>query len=197
MRSFGKFLLLLLTLTFAIAAIAFARYQLAGTPVVTGSDTYVAWGTVRRPTDIVLAHQGREPFIRVNGRTYPDVKGLPPFYLRLPELNSILFVTVAGRDAIEFHIVDVRSWADAKIRGEKLSFGGHIGDPDPPGSPYTDFVEGEASNRIVVATQYPRARTRIFLDLSARRVEKVEYEEFDKNGQLGQRHVYMDGKPVQ
>jgi hypothetical protein len=188
---------LLPLLACAVAAGAFIRYFVFGTPVVTYRDENVACGKVRRPLDALAVHSGGESFIRVGGKTYRGVRGLQPFYLRLPRLHSILFVTDVGRDGVEFHIVRIGDWAEARIRDEKLSFGSHIGYPDTPGSPYTDFVEKEGPDELVLATRYPRARTLVFLDLKARLVTKVEYDELDESGRSVVRHVYVAGKRVE
>jgi hypothetical protein len=175
----------------------FVRYFVLGTPVVAYKDDIVSCGTVRRPLDTLAVHSGPENFIRVGGRMYRGVRGLQPYYLRLPLLKSILFVTSAASDAVEFHIVKVGDWTEVKVRGEKLSFGGHIGDPDPPGSPYTDYVEKESAKELVLATRYPHAKTRVFLDLQAKTVTKVDYDEFDEAGRLKAHRVYVDGRQVE
>jgi len=197
MRRLPSLGFLLVLLVCAVAVTAFVRYFVLGTPVVTYRDELVTCGKVRRPMDALAVHSRGENFIRVGGRTYRGVRGLQPFYLRLPQLNSILFVTDAGGDGVDFHIIKVGDWAEVRIHGEKLSFGGHIGDPDPPGSPYTDFVERESSGELVLATQYPRARTRVFLNLESRKVTKVEYDEFDNDGRMKLHQVYVDGRQVE
>lgn len=193
-RSIGFVLLALLLV--ALAAL-FARYFILGTPVVTYKDDIVSCGAVRRPLDLLAVHSGRENFIRVGGRTYRGVRGLQPFYLRLPLLDSILFVTSSGSDALEFHIVKTEDCKEVTIKGEKLSFGGHIGDPDPPGSPYTDYVDKESLDELVLATRYPLARTRVFLNLRAKKVTKVDYDEFDEQGRIKAHSVYVDGRRVE
>jgi hypothetical protein len=133
----------------------------------------------------------------MQGRTYRGVRGLEPFYLKLPLLNAILFVTNTGRDSLAFHVIALSNLTEMKIPGEKLSFGNHIGYPDSPGSPYTDYVDKESSKELVIATRYPHARTRVFLDLQAKEIAKVDYDEFDEVGNVKAHSVYVRGKQIQ
>jgi len=188
--------ILVFVLLCAVGAVAFVRYFVLGVPVITYNSGLVASGVVRRPLDTLAVHASRENFLRVGGKIYRRVRGLQPFYLRLPQLQSILFITDVGRDGADFHIVRTNDWSELRIRGEKLSFGGHIGDPDPAGSPYTDFVEKEDNGELVLATKYPRARTLVFLDLKERKVSKVVYNEFDEAGRTNSQSVYVDGRQV-
>jgi hypothetical protein len=188
-----------LALIFACAATAFAfiRYFVFGTPVVIYKDELVACGEVRRPMDGLFVHSGREKFIRVGGRSYNGVRGLQPFYLRLPKSNSILFVTDAGYEAADFYVVKTNDWTVRKIRAEKLGFGSHIGYPDASGSSFTDFVEMESSQSLVLATRYPRLKKLIYLDLEHLLITKVEDEELDENGRIVSKHVYVNGRQVE
>jgi hypothetical protein len=181
----------------AAVGLLFVRYFVLGTLVITYKDEVVTCGEVRRPLDVLAVHSGRENFIRVGGRTYRRVRGLQPFYLRLPRLDSILFVTSAGDSGVEFHIVRVGDWTDIKIRGEKLSFGAHVGAPDSPGSPYTDYVESASKEEIVLTTRYPRGRKLLYLNLRTRSVTRVEDEVVDESGHIVTRHAYVNGKQVQ
>jgi len=187
---------LLFLLASFIAAAIFIQYVLVGTDVVTYKDGFITCGVVRHPLDALAVHSSRVNFIRVGGKTYTHVRGLQPFYLRLQKLNSILFVTDAGEDGAEFHVVRIGDWNETTIYGKKIGFGGHIGDPDIPGSPYTEFVENQGSNEIVLATSYPSARLRIFLDLKAKKLIKLEYDELDGE-RVKEHHVYVDGKRVE
>lgn len=197
MRSLPNLGLLAIFFVVSMSLALFFRYFVLGTPVVTYKDDIIAWGTVHRPLDTLAVHSGSENFIRVDGRIYRRVRGLPPFYLRLPLLHSILFVTDVGNDRVDFHFVKLESWTEVIIHGERLSFGGHIGDPNPPGSAYTDYVDKEAAGEIVLATRYPHARTRVFLDLPARKVTKVDYDEFDDEGRIKIHRVYVNGRQVE
>jgi hypothetical protein len=175
---------------------AFVYYFVLGVPEVTYSDGIVSGGRIRRPLNVVFAHLSEEYFIRVGGRTYRRVRGLPPFYLTLPQLKSILFVTDVGDDGAGFHIVRTSDWATVTIQGEKLSFGSNIGMQSPPGSSYTDFVEKEDSGELVLATKYPQARSLLFIDLEKKKIAKVVYDKFDDMGRTNSRSVYVDGRLV-
>jgi hypothetical protein len=183
---------LLALVSWVLVVVAFIRYFVWGTPVVTYRDELVRAGSIRRPLDVLAVHSGPDNFVSVDGRTYRHVRGLPPYYLRLDRLDSILIVTDAGDDSVELHIIKIGSWAEIRIPGKKLSFGGEIG--------YTnshESVEKEDSREIVLLTRYPNGTKRVFLDLDNKKVARIEDDEFDKDGRVKSHNVYVDGKRVE
>jgi hypothetical protein len=166
------------------------RYVFLGTPIVTYRDELVSAGQVSRLTDVINVHSGRERFIRVGKKTYRRVRGSPPFYLPLPQLQSIIFVTESANGAAELHIFGTGDGKEVKIHANKLYFGNNIGGQKIPGSAYSDYVEKESPTELVLATSYPRLKISIHIDLKAGKIAKVQEEECDADGRGIAQHVY-------
>jgi hypothetical protein len=156
--------------------------------VQTYHDKYVSAGELHSPFEILNPHMGGWSYIKVNGKTYKKVCGVAPFYLKIPELDSILFVT--GDEKKTFHIFNLKTKREIAIPGGSISFGGNIGAPRKPGEPLTDWVESANTNEIVLASQglpygtHPSVRILITINLKAKKMEKVEAEYHDKDGKL-------------
>jgi hypothetical protein len=153
---------------------------------------FVTGGELVRPITAISVHSSSPNYLTVFGRTYRDVQGLKPFYLDIPSLDSILFVT--GDDDQTFHLVNLRTKKHSSVHTSKTSFGAHIGSNRPPGEPYVDFVESVTNNSVVVATQYPNGKKFYFLDFGAGTLDRIVYDEY--KGNVTNRSVYVDGKKV-
>jgi hypothetical protein len=161
--------------------------------VETYRDQFVTGGKLVRPITAISVHSSSPNYLTVFGRTYRDVQGLKPFYLKVPSQDSILFVT--GDDDQSFHLVNLKTKKHWSVHTSKTSFGGHISSVDgAPGEPYVDFVESVTNNYVVVATSYPHAKKSYFLDFSAGSLDRIVYEEY--KGGITNRSVYVDGKKV-
>jgi hypothetical protein len=160
-------------------------------------DQIVTVGEMINLRSLMNLHGEPAKYLRTQGRTFDNVCGLPPCYLTIPELGAILFVTRNYHQDPIFHIIDLATGKETRINGPYADFGGHIGSGRPNGQPYTDFVERADSNRIVVASAYPGAKKRYYLDLAGKRLERVVYDELDGQGRIKKTTVYIDGKLVE
>ena len=165
-------------------------FVFVGYPVETYRDQRVRAGKMWTLVNIISPHSPADSYVEVNGKRFRRVLGLPPFYIQLPQSHWILFVTGDGSGRITFHLSDPRARDVTAIDGGKVNFGGHIGSKRAPGEAYTDFIEKETSNELVLASRYPRARTRLFVDLTAKRLDHIEYEEFGEDGQVAKHQIY-------
>jgi hypothetical protein len=151
-------------------------------------DKYVSAGELRSPLELISPHTGGWYYIKVNGETYKKVRGVAPFYLMIPTIDSILFVT--GDEETTFHVFNIKSKREISIPGNGVNFGGDIGGPQKPGEPFTDWVENANSNEIILAKQYPSIGTNpstrilITLNLREKRIEQVEGAWRDQSGHL-------------
>jgi hypothetical protein len=104
----------------------------------------------------------------------------------------LLFVTRDAHtlDAATFHIFDPQTRGETLIKGNGLNFGSNIGAPRSSGEAYTDFVESEGPNELVLVTAYPGARNRIVLDIANKTVRSSEYNEFSNEGIVTNRILY-------
>src|SRR5947209_18114978 len=52
-------------------------------------------------------HGGDTTYLRIAGREYKGVRGAKPYYLDVPEIHAILFVTEGRNSKVNFHIVNL------------------------------------------------------------------------------------------
>ena len=184
---------LMLLSVFAVIS-AVIVYCFWARPVQTYTDRYIAAGEMRRPIQHISVHSSSEHYIKINGRTYRNVRGTTPFYLEIPELHSILFVNEEAQDRAVFHLVDVENGRELEIDGKKSSFGYHIGSSRNPGDKFTDYVEKVGSNRLVLATRYLNGKKLTLLNLISKSVDRVEDDYYDRIGQTNRHDVYIHGE---
>ena len=165
---------------------------LAGWRVQAYRDGQVSAGEIVTPVNFISPHADVTHYLTVFGRTYRGVQGMKPFYLAIPDLNSILFVTGDGDQV--FHLVNLGTKRERHITAEKSGFGGHIGSARAAGEPYTDFVVSATTNRVVVASEYPDAKKSLYLDFGAGKIQQVVYEKY--MDQVTNRTTYVDGRRV-
>jgi hypothetical protein len=148
-------------------------------PVNTFSDDKVSGGDLRSPSQKLFAHVSEEHYLEIRGKIYRDVVGGSPYYLDIPALHSILFVTGSeDKGNVKFHIVNEGTGHDIVINGGTIHFGMDIGAPRQPGQAYTDFVTKANSNEVTLATQYPTTRVTIVLSLDSKKVGRIVREAF-------------------
>lgn len=146
-------------------------------------------GVAKRLFTILSVHSGEEHYVKCGGHVYFHVRGLEPFYLSVPGTRLVIFVTETADRSTVFHLFNTNTLTEIEIPGDKSNFGSNIGGSANSGDAYTDFVEKTSGDEIVLATQYPEFKKLTFLDLKHKRVERVESESKDQNGNI-QRHVY-------
>jgi len=160
-------------------------------------DQYVTVGETPNLLTLLNLHGEPAKYLRIYGHNYDNVRGLPPCYLQIPELDAILFVTRKYHQDSIFHIINLGTKRETKIDGPYADFGGHIGSGRKNGEPYTDFVERADSNTVVLATAFSDAKKRYYLNLPKNKLEKIVYDELDVTGQIKKTSVYMNGELVQ
>jgi hypothetical protein len=113
--------------------------------------------------------------ISVDGKVYRNVRGLKPYYIKVPELDSILFVT--GATNATFHLVSLATRKEIVIDGGSSPFGVWIGwnSPYPPG--VSNYVASADSDGLLLVTLNDQKRVTEYLDLKARRLEKKGLEQ--------------------
>ena len=134
-------------------------------------------------------HGSKTTSLKLNGKTYDGIRGTPPYYLEVPELNSILFVTEGRSGNVFFHVVNLQTREEIKINANESGFGGNIGLVVKPGEDGSDYVEKVESNRICLSKRSFNWKETTVLNLDARAVERLETLYFDANGQVTNRSV--------
>jgi hypothetical protein len=152
-------------------------------------DQTVRAGKVTRPWDLFLPHRSRPTYLIVFSKTYRGVRGIRPYYLPVPELNSILFVTENPPFRVRFYIVDLQTKEATEIEAGTSGFGGNIGAPRPPGAYYTDYVRSANPNKLLLVERTDRWETITTLNLQKRAIEQIESLSFDAHGEVTNRWV--------
>jgi hypothetical protein len=151
-------------------------------------DSKVRAGEVKGPFSDLLVHVSVPTYLTVCGRTYSGVRGVAPFYLEIPELDSILFVTEDKADNVTFHVLNLKTEREIAIDAGNSIFGGHIGGAVKPGHKnFADYVES-VHGRIIrlVHDLSPFGKVVIDVNLDSARIEHQETLEF-KGGSVASR----------
>jgi hypothetical protein len=90
---------------------------LARQKVESFKDKNVVAGEVRNPFKTFFAHLSEDQYLTVGGKTYFHVRGAPPFYLDVTNLESIVFVTGVVDQEATFHVYNLRSKIEKIIEG--------------------------------------------------------------------------------
>ncbi len=110
----------------------------------------------------------------VFGVKYPEVRGWIPFYITIPEKNSILFVT--GRDydngQATVHVVNLKTKSEIHFPAYDSRIGSNIRNTN--NADMFENVEKVNGNEIVVVAGASKARYRYYLDLQKPEFEKEE-----------------------
>jgi hypothetical protein len=145
--------------------------------IETFSDSTASGGELRSPFQDLFAHISEDHYLKINGKTFSNIIGGPPYYLEVPDLHSVLFVTGnEDKGDVKFHILSRKTGQETVIHGGQLHFGFDIGAPRKPGEAYTDFVQKASSNEVTLVSQGSKARVIIVLNLRSNKVERVEKE---------------------
>ncbi len=180
---------ILLTLVIIIAAAILVR----GVRVEQYRDAYVRAGEVKHLWDMFAIHASRPLWLTVGGNTHLGVRGQPPYYLEVPGLKAILFVTDhVGK--VVFHVVHTTGEWEVEIDGKGSTFGWSIGTKRTKGDEFTEWIEAATNSQIWLVTRTDWGKARTQLDLFKKTVTQFEDLYLDANGQVTNRAVYLKGK---
>ncbi len=159
-------------------------------------DANVLAGEITAPVNTFAVHLSKPQYLTINGKTYMGVRGLPPYYLDVPELNSILFVTQEKDGKVLFHLVNLKNKKEIQINADSSGFGWDIGSGRKPGDKYTDYVENVQSNQIMIATRSGDWKEMMVLNLANKSIARRETIYFDSTGQITNRSVQTNIAPA-
>lgn len=157
-------------------------------------DTHVVATQKHAPLYPLNVHGGDTVYLRVGGRSYRNVRGTKPFYLELPQMHSILFVTEGQPYKVTFHIVDLENKKEIDIDGDGSGFGWDIGSGRTAGAKFTDYVERVGTNEVVVATRSGRWKSVYTLNLKTKLLERTDTFYYGEGGQVTNHIVSTKGK---
>jgi len=131
---------------------------------------------------ILGLHTGKSIGLKVAGRTYYKVRGMKPYYIDLPQIHSILFVTEGDSYRFTYHIVNLETKKDVEIDGDGTIFGNHLG----AGTAEADRVDRVDANTVTLVAYGGDWKEIITLNLQALKVERVHDFDYDrKTGTTG------------
>ena len=125
---------------------------------------------------ILGLHTGKSIGLKVAGKTYYKVRGMKPYYLDLPDIHSILFVTESDSYKFVYHVVNLETKKSVEISGDDTIFGWHIG----AGTAEADRVEHADASTAVLVAYGGDWKEVITLNLQALKVERVQNFDYDR-----------------
>jgi hypothetical protein len=135
-----------------------------------------------------------EMWLEAFGKTYKDVRGLPPFYLEIPSKDSILFVTGRTYDdgQATVHILNYKTRKEIHFPAYDSDIGKNIGGtPSSGGSEKIASVDGD---KIEISAQFMSSHMRYYLDLAKPEFEREEGNSIMEQGTNTWSWVYPNGK---
>lgn len=179
-------LTLLILLILIAGAVTFCFW---GKRSQTYRDNKVIGGEITRPINALAVHLSKPKYLTIGGKTYTGVRGLPPYYLDVPELNAVLFVTEQKNHNVVFHVVNLETKRDIQIDADSSGFGRRIGSGGKAGDPGTDYIEGVQTKRITVTMRSLDWKETMVLNLATKSIERRETLYLDASGQVTNRSV--------
>lgn len=162
----------------------FYMVLIRGIPIEEFKDDTVSGGEYWRPWTLILVHLDNHRFIKVDGKRFSPVKGFKPYYIRLPELNSLLFVTREGDDHSILWLYNLSTRHFTRIDGGTTMLGSGIGTIRSPGGPAPDHFENVTPEQMTGVSESWGWREKIKLDLEKGVVEVVEHQLLDGRGNV-------------
>jgi hypothetical protein len=83
----------------------------------------------------------------IDGKRFERVRGLPPFYLKVPGMEAVLFVVDEKDRRVTYHIVDMQNGQDIAVQASSSVFGHAIG---ASSSNRCDTIEEASPGKIVL-----------------------------------------------
>ncbi len=126
-----------------------------------------------------VAHaDGFRTDLKVFDKTYTDVRGLAPYYVKVPALDSILFVTGnnVGKAKATFYLANLTTQQVTKIDGDDSPFGVYTGWDGPYPAGATNYIASASTNNLVLVTGDSQKRVTEYLNLRTKTLEKKAEE---------------------
>jgi len=127
---------------------------------------FASGGVLHPLLPTVFVHSYSESYyLKVGGKTFSDVRGLPPYYLDVPQLHSLLFVTGKVDHGATFHLFNLATKKFERILCgmETETCGWNIGAPRKKGEQFSEWIENASSNRVTFGSD----RGEIVLDFES------------------------------
>jgi len=123
-----------------------------------------------------FVHSDERVSLTVAGKRYGRVIGAEPYYINLPQRDSILFVTQAGRERIAIHLFNLKTKRDLKMDSPE---GFLVSGRKEPG--WVERLEGE---ELVLGIAGVNFKEFDYFDLKKRKLYRIEVLHLDKAGKV-------------
>lgn len=146
----------------------------------------------------VNVHGGERVSLRVGKSVYPNVRGGKPFYVTVPELDVVIFVTEETSEKSTLHLCYNATGKHLAIPIGSSAFGNFIGAENlgrKPGGPGTNHIELLDSENIRLVTRSYQWRETLRVNLVTGKAERDETVIYDDSGAIKSR--YLDGRRLQ
>ena len=178
------------TLLVLLVAVGIIFLAVRGRRVEAYRDNRVTAGEIVRPINKLAPHISATTYLSIHGRTFTGLRGLPPYYLDITNLDSLLFVTEDKRRKVSFWIVESKSDQAIQIDGDGSTFGWNIGSGRSAGEEYADWLEASSANNISLVTRSGSVRVKTVLDIGLKSISRVEVDHLDVSGGVTNHVVY-------
>jgi hypothetical protein len=103
-----------------------------------------------------------------------DVIGRPPYYIKIPQWDSVFVATETREHRFYYHIVNLKNQPDMVIDGKSTSFGYWIGARNGVSQEYVSKVE---NGQLTLSARTAKRRINYVIDLTAKRAISMEIED--------------------
>jgi len=124
----------------------------------------------------LFVHSDERVFLKVAGKRYGHVFGAPPYYINLPQRDSILFVTQPGRERITIHLFNLKTKKDLQMESTDGFLVSRIKD-----SGWVERLEGE---ELVLGRTGVDFKVFYYFDLKKGKLYRIEQVDLDKTGKV-------------
>jgi len=146
----------------------------------------------------INVHGGERMSLRVGGIVYKNVRGAKPYYLDVPELSAIVFVTEESESKATLHLVSNSNGKHLAIAIGGCDFGNFTGrdiQGGKAGAPGSNYIEFIGADTIRLVTRGYNWRSALKVNLKTKKTENEESVQFDDSGAIKSR--FLDGKRLQ
>ncbi|WP_150107190.1 hypothetical protein [Pedosphaera parvula] len=147
----------------------------------------IKWKIERPLLSLINPHVSDVQVLIVDGKRFERVRGGERFYFKLPQINSITFITDEKDYSVTYHIYNLVTKEDIGIRDRDSMFGHTIGYPDS-----SDSVEAVQNGQLVLCYRSPDGsnKTVMYLNLDKKEFSGSTTYYYDQTGKVADRRDY-------
>lgn len=140
-------------------------------------DKYVVAETRMRSVLLGNLHGDDFTTLTIFGRHYRNVNGSKPFYIMVPELNSIVFVTQDRKEQRTLHLINLETKKEKSVFLGGLYFGHNIGFEQygrKQGDPFTDYISNVSAKTFQINGVALNGKVEGLIDIESQSVSRTE-----------------------